>query len=286
MTTIPFVKYHGLGNDFVLIDNRHQPRLVLTPAQVSQVCDRHQGIGADGIIFLKTAPTPAESAAIVILNSDGSEAQMCGNGVRCLAHFMQDLKIPTQGGNYPLWTGAGRITLQLQADGTVTVDMGLPRLAAAQIPTTLSTEQVLEMPLEVADRTFIVTCVSMGNPHTIIFGETPRDWQQWGQRIEHHPYFPERTNVHFVQVIDEHTLNVQVWERGAGATLACGTGACAVLVAAILTGRAKSPARVHLPGGPLMISWTGENVWMQGPATRVFAGSFDLTTFIETPGIG
>ena len=272
---LPFVKYHGLGNDFVLIDNRATPDLLLDRQQVIAVCDRHRGVGADGVIFLSAPPDTNYCGTMTILNSDGSEAEMCGNGVRCLALFMQALAIPDQGGRYPLATKAGRIVPELLPNGQVRVDMGLPRLLAQEIPTTLVApgEQVLEVPFGEAR----VTCVSMGNPHAIFFVERwPEDWQSLGRQIELDAHFPERTNVHFVRVTDDHTLEVKVWERGAGATLACGTGACAVLVAAVLTGKAKTPAQVVLPGGALTIAWSGERVLMDGPATRVFEGMLQL----------
>jgi len=274
MTTLDFVKYHGLGNDFVLVDNREQADLLLTPDHVVAVGDRRRGIGADGVIFLKAAPSADFHGEMVILNSDGSTAQMCGNGIRCLAYFMRSLGMADDAGAYRLWTGAGTIIPEFRSGGLIQVDMGLPRLAAQTIPTTLAEPgaQVIEVPI--MDDLW-VTAVSMGNPHAVIFvDEFPAQWASLGATLEHHPSFPERTNVHFVKVINDHTLEVKVWERGAGATLACGTGACAVLVAAILTGRAKSPAQVYLPGGPLTITWTGGTVLMEGPATEVFRGTF------------
>lgn len=289
MTTLDFVKYHGLGNDFVLVDNRAQADLLLTPDQVIAVCDRRRGVGADGVIFLKAAPRNDLHGEMVILNSDGSTAQMCGNGIRCLAYFMRSLGMADQAGAYRIWTGAGMIIPEFRAGGLIQVDMGLPRLTAQAIPTTLAEpeSQVIEVPIMDALR---VTAVSMGNPHAVIFvDEFPDHWASLGATLEHHPSFPERTNVHFVKVIDHHTLDVKVWERGAGATLACGTGACAVLVAAILTGRAKSPAQVHLPGGPLTITWAGGTVLMEGPATKSFQGIFPLSVRAGMPshsGIG
>ncbi len=277
-----FVKYHGLGNDFILVDNRDQPQLLLTPAQVAALCHRHTGVGADGVIFMMAPPDPSYDAAMIIINSDGSTAQMCGNGVRCLALFMQKLGIAHQQGAYRLHTGAGLVIPHLDPEGTVTVDMGAPRTLAQQIPTTLvpADESVIEYPYTLGDFSNPLTCVSMGNPHAVFFVKTwPSAWQTLGQRIEQDPCFPERTNVHFVVVDDDHTLRIKVWERGAGATLACGTGACAVLVAAVLTGRAKSPATVWLPGGPLRITWQGETVGMQGPATEVYSGTLNPLDF-------
>ncbi len=276
MTMLPFVKYHGLGNDFILIDNRGAAQPILSMEQVIAVCDRRFGIGADGVIFLLTHPE--QTGEMIIINRDGSEAQMCGNGVRCLADFMKKLDIAARDGFYPLHTKAGLIIASQPQAGQVQVDMGRPRWLAQEIPTTITTGHVLNEPFSLGDFACPISCISMGNPHAIFFVEQwPEMWQELGAKIEHDGRFPERTNVHFVKIEDERTLHIKVWERGAGATLACGTGACAVLVAAILTGRAKSPAQVWLPGGVLTISWTGDTVLMTGPATEVFCGELVMS---------
>lgn len=278
---LSFHKYQGLGNDFILVDNRQQPQPCLTPEQAIALCDRRFGIGADGVIFLLPGQAGADFS-MRLFNSDGSEPEMCGNGIRCLAQFLHRLGIPGREGAYQIHTSAGRIVPQLRADGQVTVDMGIPRLLAGQIPTTLAEaeQKVIQKPLSVAGREWQVTGVSMGNPHCVTFlgaGESLEDLDLpvVGPQFEHHPAFPERTNTEFVQVLSPTCLRMRVWERGAGATLACGTGACAVLVAAVLEGRAEPEATVELPGGNLEIRWdpSTQHVFMTGPALHVFSGT-------------
>lgn len=277
--TIEFTKYHGLGNDFILIDNRQSSEPILTDVQAVQLCDRHFGIGADGVIFALPATSPDADYKMRIFNSDGSEPEMCGNGIRCLARFLADLAAPSRTPQtYQIETLAGMITPQIQADGQVTVDMGVPRLTAAEIPTTLMEEEyrVIAQPLEVAGQTWKVTCVSMGNPHCITFVDNVAEipLESIGPQFEHHPVFPQRTNVEFIQVVAPDYLKMRVWERGAGITLACGTGACASLVAGFITGRCQRKATIELPGGPLVIEWSesNERIYMTGPAQRVFTG--------------
>lgn len=272
---IEFVKYHGLGNDFVLIDNRHSAEPCLTPEQAIAWCDRHFGIGADGVIFALPGQNGADYT-MRIFNSDGSEPEMCGNGIRCLAKFIADLENQSQA-TYQIHTLAGVITPKLNDDGQVTVDMGLPRLLAAEIPTTLAAadQKVINLPLEVAEQTWDVTCVSMGNPHCITFVEDVGaiSLETLGPQFEHHPVFPQRTNTEFIEVVNSSYLKMRVWERGAGITLACGTGACASLVAGVLNGKCDRRATIELPGGCLEIEWADDQrLYMTGPATRVFAG--------------
>jgi diaminopimelate epimerase len=275
--TIPFAKYHGLGNDFILIDNRQSLQPCLTPEQAVQWCDRHVGIGADGVIFALPGQA-ATDYTMRIFNSDGSEPEMCGNGIRCLARFIAELEGKADASvTYQIRTLAGTIAPKLNADGTVTVDMGLPRLLAAEIPTTLADpdEKVIDRPLEVAGQSWSVTCVSMGNPHCITFVDDVAAiaLEAIGPQFEHHVAFPQRTNTEFIQVVRPDYLKMRVWERGAGITLACGTGACASLVAAVLTGRANRKATVELPGGCLTIEWAdSQRLYMTGPAERVFTG--------------
>lgn len=276
---ISFTKYHGLGNDFILIDNRAMPQPCLTPEQAVQWCDRHFGIGADGVIFALPSQDGTDYT-MRIFNSDGSEPEMCGNGIRCLARFLADLELAETGATrpqYQIQTLAGVMVPRLEANGQVTVDMGLPRLLAGEIPTTLAAadQKVIDQPLEVAGQTWQVTCVSMGNPHCITFVEDNGaiDLANLGPQFEHHPVFPQRTNTEFIQVVRPDYLKMRVWERGAGATLACGTGACAVLVAGVLTGRCERRATIELPGGPLFIEWADDqHLYMTGPAERVFGG--------------
>ncbi|WP_392536076.1 diaminopimelate epimerase [Nostoc sp. C117] len=273
-----FTKYHGLGNDFILIDNRSSSLPVLTPQQAIKLCDRHFGIGADGVIFA----LPGENGTdytMRIFNSDGSEPEMCGNGIRCLAGFLADLEGEARNkDSYRIHTLAGVMIPQLLSDGQVKVDMGLPRLLAGEIPTTLTPteEKVINQPLEVAGKTWDVTCVSMGNPHCITFVEdiAAIELETIGPKFEHHPAFPQRINTEFIQVVRRDYLKMRVWERGAGITLACGTGACASLVAGVLTGKCDRIATIELPGGVLQIEWSDidQRVYMTGPAEKVFTG--------------
>ncbi|ABA22697.1 diaminopimelate epimerase [Trichormus variabilis ATCC 29413] len=275
---IEFTKYHGLGNDFILIDNRASKTPAITPEKAVEMCDRHFGIGADGVIFA----LPGENGTdytMRIFNSDGSEPEMCGNGIRCLAAFLADLEgLSRNKDTYRIHTLAGVITPQLTPDGQIKVDMGLPRLLAGEIPTNIAAadQKVINQPLEVEGKTWEVTCVSMGNPHCITFVEDVAaiPLETIGPKFEHHPAFPQRTNTEFIQVVSRDYLKMRVWERGAGITLACGTGACASLVAAVLTGRSDRLATVELPGGPLEIEWSevDQRIYMTGPADRVFTG--------------
>ena len=280
---IAFSKYHGLGNDFVLVDNRHQAGLMLTAEQAVKWCDRNFGIGADGVIFALPGPAGTDYA-MRILNSDGSEPEMCGNGIRCLAQFIaeletQDGQVVTAPKAYAIHTLAGTITPKLQPDGQVTVDMGEPILLAGEIPTTLTApdQRVINQALQVADQSWAVTCVSMGNPHCITFVSdvVAISLAELGPQFEHHPAFPQRINTEFIEVINRDYLKMRVWERGAGATLACGTGACGALVAGVLTENCDRAATVELPGGPLRIEWSASDnrVYMTGPAAKVFAGT-------------
>lgn len=288
---IEFAKYHGLGNDFILIDNRHSSEPVLTPEQAVSMCDRHFGIGADGVIFALPGQNGTDYT-MRIFNSDGSEPEMCGNGIRCLAKFIADLEAaeihPPQsplgkGGSkskteYRIHTLAGVISPELRSDGQVKVDMGFPRLMAAEIPTTLAAPdaKVIDVPIEVADKSWSVTCVSMGNPHCITFVEdvSAVALETVGPQFEHHQAFPQRTNTEFIQVIRRDYVKMRVWERGAGVTLACGTGACAAVVAGVLVGKCDRTTAVELPGGLLEIEWAevSGRIYMTGPAQRVFTG--------------
>lgn len=276
---IQFTKYHGLGNDFILIDNRQSSEPCLTPEQAVKWCDRHFGIGADGVIFALPGQDGTDYT-MRIFNSDGSEPEMCGNGIRCLARFIADLEGKSDADSviYGIHTLAGVITPKLVEGGKVTVDMGFPRLTAAEIPTTLAAadEKVINRSLEVAGQNWEVTCVSMGNPHCITFVEDTAaiPLETIGPQFEHHPVFPQRTNTEFIQVVSRDYLKMRVWERGAGITLACGTGACASLVAGVLTERCDRRATIELPGGCLDIEWSevDQRLYMTGPAERVFTG--------------
>jgi diaminopimelate epimerase len=277
--TIAFTKYHGLGNDFILIDNRHTSEPCLSPQQAIQWCDRHRGIGGDGVIFALPGQTGTDYT-MRIFNSDGSEPEMCGNGIRCLARFLADLTQAAAPLTYRIHTLAGVITPKICSDGQITVDMGEPRLQAADIPTLLcsANDKVVNQALDVAGQQWAVTCVSMGNPHCVTFVDdvTAIALETVGPQFEHHPVFPQRTNTEFIQVVRSNYLKMRVWERGAGITLACGTGACAALVAGVLTGRVDRQATVELPGGCLEIDWSAQDghLYMTGPAEQVFAGQY------------
>jgi diaminopimelate epimerase len=279
---IEFTKYQGLGNDFILVDNRHQATPCLTPAQAVKLCDRHFGIGADGVIFALPG-IDGNDYAMRIFNSDGSEPEMCGNGIRCLGRFIAELE--GQGEQlvtYKIHTLAGVIIPEILADGQVRVDMGEPRLRAAEIPTILSEKegQVVNQVLQVADQDYLVTCVSMGNPHCMTYVQDVAavPLAQVGPQFEHHSAFPQRTNTEFVEVVNTGYVKMRVWERGAGITLACGTGACATVVAGVLTGQNERVCTVELPGGCLQIEWSAVNnhIYMTGPATVSFRGQTSL----------
>jgi diaminopimelate epimerase len=280
MTTLSFAKYHGLGNDFILVDNRHQADPILTPEQAENLCDRHFGIGADGVIFALPGQDGTDYT-MRIYNSDGSEPEMCGNGIRCMARFLGDLEGSSAKSIYTIHTLAGLITPKLEADGQITVDMGKPRLAPALIPTTLTGggETVVAQSLVVAGETWSVTCVSMGNPHCITFvpDVAAIDLEKIGPLFELNSVFPAKTNVEFIEVVRRDHLKMRVWERGAGITLACGTGACAALVAAVLNDQSDRICTIELPGGPLKIEWAEDDrIFMTGPAERVFAGQVEV----------
>ena len=277
---IEFSKYQGLGNDFILIDNRHTNKPIVSPEQAIAMCDRHFGIGGDGVIFVLPG-TANTDYAMRIYNSDGSEPEMCGNGIRCFAKFIADLEGNTEiNKSYKIDTLAGLIVPKLESNGEVTVDMGEPELTAAKIPTTLEDDdrQAVALPLEVNGRTWLVTTVSMGNPHCITFVENVEELalEQIGPLFEHHPVFPQRTNTEFIEVVKSNYVKMRVWERGAGITLACGTGACATVVAGVLNHKCDRNCTVELPGGCLQIDWSPEDnrVYMTGPATEVFRGQY------------
>jgi len=279
--SIDFSKYQGLGNDFVLVDCREQGTPALTPEQAAGMCDRNFGVGADGVIFVLPPDMPDAKYKMRIYNSDGSEPEMCGNGIRCMARFVGELE--AESGTFGISTLAGLIKPELRSDGTVCVDMGEPFLKAADVPTTLPTDadgRAIDAPLTVAGQEWLVTCVGMGNPHAIVFVDDvdALDLAGVGPQFETDAVFPAKTNTEFVQVLSPTHLKMKVWERGAGPTLACGTGACALTVAAILTGRAEksTPVTVSLPGGDLVIEWreADNRLYMTGPAEKVFAGAY------------
>eukprot|EP00899_Mesostigma_viride_P011391 jgi/Mesvir1/20252/Mv13485-RA.1 len=286
-STVEFSKYQGIGNDFILVDNRNSDKPIVTPEQAVKMCNRNYGVGADGVIFAMKATNGADYR-MRIFNSDGSEPEMCGNGIRCMARFVAELEGRSAGSRktYTIDTLAGTIVPELLETGVVRVDMGEPILKGELVPTKLPPTRpdlaggaVVASPLSVDGKTWSVTCVSMGNPHCVVFVEPGTldklDLARVGPMFEKHAVFPAKTNTEFVEVISRTHLRMKVWERGAGATLACGTGTCALVVAAVLEGRADRKCRVDLPGGPLDIEWdkASNHVFMTGAADFVFRGS-------------
>jgi diaminopimelate epimerase len=274
-----FVKMHGLGNDFVLLDclGDGTSRTDAEWARLAaQVCDRHFGIGADGILV--ALPSETADVRMRIFNGDGSEAEMCGNGVRCLARYARDRGAATD--HLRVETLAGVLELTFPGGPSeVRVDMGPPRLAPREIPLRADGERALDLAVPVDGRTFQMAAVSMGNPHAVAFMSAAElaalPLHEIGPLVERHELFPERTNFHAVAVTSRHAATVRVWERGAGPTLACGTGACAVTVAGVLSGQLESPVDVTLPGGTLRIEWQqGGSVFMTGPTAYVFRGTW------------
>lgn len=281
---LQFSKYQGLGNDFLLLDSRHGLPLSdgggpseLDPESIRRLCDRRFGVGADGVI-LALPPREGGELRMRIFNADGTEPEMCGNGIRCLARFLADTDGDAPGRSWQIETLAGRIVPELQADGRIRVDMGAPFLQSEQVPTTLPVgpQGLPQGELEVEGLRLRVAAAGMGNPHVVIPVEDVAavDLEGLGAALEVHPAFPARTNVHFVQALHPGHLVMRVWERGAGPTLACGTGACATLVACHLLGLSERRARLDLPGGSLEIDWDAGSghLFMTGPAEAVFQG--------------
>ncbi len=272
-----FTKMQGLGNDFVVIDATRAP-FTLDAATIRQVSDRHFGVGCDQLLVVEPASQPGVDFRYRIFNADGGEVEQCGNGARCFVRYVHDHGL-TDKRQIRVETRAGLIAPRLEDDGSVTVDMGVPRLLAAEIPF-LSESDAIVQPLEVGGETVAITAVSMGNPHAVqvVADVEMAPVARQGPDIESHPRFPARVNAGFVQVIDDHAVRLRVYERGAGETLACGTGACAAVVAVILRGLAQSPVRVHTRGGDLSIAWAGPGkpVLMTGPAVSVFEGEIAL----------
>jgi diaminopimelate epimerase len=277
MTKLAFSKMHGLGNDFVMIDAVRQD-IRLSADQVRWLADRHFGVGCDQLLVVEPARTPGVDFRYRIFNADGGEVEQCGNGARCFARFVfeqglsdkREIRVETQ---------KGIITPHLEDDGNVTVDMGVPVLKPADVPF-VSDSDAWVQPLDVAGTTVAITAVSMGNPHAVqvVADVDTAPVAEQGPQIEHHPRFPARVNAGFLQVVDEHHVRLRVFERGAGETLACGTGACAAVVAGILRGLVASPVRVATRGGELTIAWggVGTPVMMTGPAVTVFTGELTL----------
>jgi len=280
---VKFVKMHGLGNDYVVIDAMQKaPPEDKLPALARVLSDRHLGVGSDGLILV--LPSRAADFMMRILNSDGSEAEMCGNGIRLFAKFVYEHGY-TRERDLQVETLAGIIRPRLRVrEGevvSVKVDMGAPRLNRSQIPMKGPDQlRVVDERLRVGGRRYSITAVSMGNPHCVLFVEDVdrARVEEIGSAIEHHDFFPRRTNVEFAQIVGEGEIKMRVWERGVGETLACGTGASAALVAAVLNGFSPRKATMHLRGGDLRVSWNPEDdhVFIEGPAAEVFIGETRL----------
>jgi diaminopimelate epimerase len=275
-----FFKYHGLGNDFVIIDRRAGGGAV-TSEQARRICDRRRGIGADGVLSL--FPSEGAAARMEVLNADGSPAEMCGNGLRCAVKHLADSD-SAPGGRVTVLTGKGLLSCEVRFDGKglvseVTADIGPPELSPARIPMRAEGDRFVRRELSVRDEVIIGTAVSMGNPHFVLFGEPSSRAATLGPKLERHPIFPSGVNVEFATVCGEG-LEVRVWERGCGFTEACGTGACAAVVAACLEGLlpAGTEREVRLPGGTLFVLVLEDlsRVYLRGPATRVFEGDIEL----------
>ena len=276
-----FTKMHGCGNDYIYINCFKEGRVADPPALAKRLSHRHFGVGGDGLILIK----PAEEGADVTMemyNPDGSMAEMCGNGLRCLVKYVFDRGIVPKK-EMVVMTGAGLLSATVsKAFGgeaeEISLKMGRPILSGKKIPTVWDGTQVVNHPMEIDGETFSVTCVSMGNPHCITFVEDIASipLETLGPKFEHHSVFPQRTNTEFIQIIKPDYMKMLVWERGAGATLACGTGACASVVAGVLTGKSDRLVTVELPGGLLAIEWSisDDKVYMSGPAEKVFVGEW------------
>ena len=280
-----FTKMHGAGNDFVVIDGVSQS-VILTPALVKALGDRHFGVGFDQLLLVERSTQAGLDFRYRIFNADGGEVEQCGNGARCFARFVREQGL-TERDEIAVETKCGVIRPRLEANGEVTVDMGAPRFTPAEIPFQSDSDAVVQK-LEVDGETVLITAVSMGNPHAVLVVGDVDDPDaapvgRLGPAIESHPRFPARVNVGFMQVEDLHAIRLRVFERGTGETLACGTGACAAVVAGIRRGLLESPVRVRTLGGELSIAWAGAGapVMMTGPAVRVFDGEVDTADFPE-----
>jgi diaminopimelate epimerase len=278
-----FTKMHGAGNDYVYVDCFHEKPPRDAAALSRAMSDRHFGVGSDGLILI--CPSERADARMRMFNADGSEAEMCGNGVRCVAKFVYERGIARKP-TLTIETGRGILTLEVQVEGgkvrTVRVDMGEPILVAERIGTTLPGNPPKDVAL--SQHGLLVTCVSMGNPHCVCYASELTDALVLGKgpKVEHDPVFPKRVNVEFVKVNRPDDVTVRVWERGSGETLACGTGACAVAVAGVVTGRTGRKLTAHLRGGDLQLDWleSDNHVYMTGPAVEVFSGDWPS----EPPG--
>ncbi len=275
--SLKFTKMHGLGNDFVVFDAINQT-LNLTSEQVRFLADRRFGIGCDQLLLVEPAQQPGVDFRYRIFNADGSEVQQCGNGARCFARFVRDKGL-TDKDTIVVETASGIITLYIETDGQVRVNMGKPDFAPQSLPFLVEGQQLV-YEIDLDGESLSIGAVSMGNPHAVLQVEDIEraPVQEIGPKLESHPRFPERVNVGFMQVLDSGTIHLRVYERGAAETLACGTGACAAVAVGQRWGLLGEEVRVRLPGGELTIRWAGEgeDLWMIGPAISVFEGTIEL----------
>lgn len=279
---LAFTKMEGCGNDYVYINGFTQSvPAEEKPALVRRLSDRHFGIGGDGVIFIN--PAKEADFEMEMWNADGTRSEMCGNGIRCVARYVYDFGLTNQKEFSIVSAGKVKYMTLYEQDGQISavrVNMGQPILEADQIPVRADHSPVINVPIEVQGKEYRMTCVSMGNPHAVVFVDSTEDFplEQVGPYFENHPCFPNRTNTEFVQVIDRSRVRMRVWERGTGETLACGTGCCATAVACVLNGLTDNAITVEVLGGELRIEWDRENdlVWMTGPATVVFSGEIEI----------
>ena len=279
---LAFTKMEGCGNDYVYVNGFTQSVPAEDkPALVRRLSDRHFGIGGDGVIFIN--PAKEADFEMEMWNADGTRSEMCGNGIRCVARYVYDFGLTDQKEFSIVSAGKVKYMTLYEQDGQISavrVNMGQPILEADQIPVRADYSPVINVPIEVQGKEYWMTCVSMGNPHAVVFVDSTEDFplEQVGPYFENHPCFPNRTNTEFVQVIDRGRVRMRVWERGTGETLACGTGCCATAVACVLNGLTDNAITVEVLGGALQIEWDRENdlVWMTGPATVVFSGEIEI----------
>ena len=279
---LAFTKMEGCGNDYVYVNGFTQSVPAEDkPALVRRLSDRHFGIGGDGVIFIN--PAKEADFEMEMWNADGTRSEMCGNGIRCVARYVYDFGLTDQKEFSIVSAGKVKYMTLYEQDGQISavrVNMGQPILEADQIPVRADHSPVINVPIEVQGKEYRMTCVSMGNPHAVVFVDSTEDFplEQVGPYFENHPCFPNRTNTEFVQVIDRSRVRMRVWERGTGETLACGTGCCATAVACVLNGLTDNAITVEVLGGALQIEWDRDNdlVWMTGPATVVFSGEIEI----------
>ncbi|MBP5291007.1 MAG: diaminopimelate epimerase [Lachnospiraceae bacterium] len=282
-----FTKMHGCGNDYVYIDGaKEKVAQADKPALSRFVSDRHFGIGSDGLIFINPVDDPAIDFEMEMYNADGSRSEMCGNGIRCVAKYVYDHRLTDKKSLTIVSAGKNKyIDLTVNSDDlveSVRVDMGAPILTPGDIPVVADTN--LNIPVTIAGRDWKMTCVSMGNPHAVVFLPEDMDLETFdiekiGPQFENHPLFPNRVNTEFVKIDDRNNVHMRVWERGTGETLACGTGCCATTVACVMNGHTDSRVNVHVLGGIVTCTWDGDeksSVIMEGPATTVFDGTIDV----------